>query len=363
MAETNTMPEYRTDPRIDSECAAAAARYRAASERLDDRSCWAVRMYTALNIFYWHIDAFEGEEDPRPGFRRAMDWGAGILESAADGGLPLGHFPSSEAAAADESDFEDRISGLFSDVWEGLTDDIYFDQSYEFTKQRMARNGVDPEALFGAKLVVDAGCGSGKYAAAIARFGARKVIGIDIGEKGIAFARAKAETAPFGDRLEYRHGSLLDLPLDDLSVDLVWSNGVVHHTLGYEKCIEEFARVLRAGGELYIYVDGPAGLFELMCDTFVAAHNDLPRILFQHYLGLLGIDSGRVYWIMDCLYAPYERKSPEEVETLLGTHGFTELRRLTRGLAIDTNEMIAAGVPFAEVKYGDGMLKYLAKKA
>jgi SAM-dependent methyltransferase len=144
---------------------------------------------------------------------------------------------------------------------------------------------------------------------------------------------------------------------------MVWSNGVIHHTLNYTKCLAEFARILKPGGELFLYVDGPSGLFELMCDTFVAAHVDLPRALFQHYLVLLGINSGRVYWIMDCLYAPYERKTKDELESLLRGHGFTDLRHLRRGIDIDNNEMVAAGIPFAEIKYGDGMLKYLARKA
>ena len=86
------------------------------------------------------------------------------------------------------------------------------------------------------------------------------------------------------------------------------------------------------------------------------------RVNCSSISGQLGINSGRVYWIMDCLYAPYERKTKDS-KALLRQYGFTDLKHLRRGIGIDNNEMVAAGIPFAEVKYGDGMLKYLARKA
>lgn len=353
------MPIYTSDDRIDPACQQAANRYLAACEALTDQSAWPLMMYCALNIFYWHLEAFEADEDPRPGFTNVFNSHAALLEAA----RPLsGHVFPAESLRADEVDFESRISGLFSDVWVGFTDEVYFDQSYEFTRERMKRNGVDAEKLFAGKTVVDAGCGSGKYSAAIARLGAAKVVGVDIGAKGLDFARQKAKQVPYGNRIEYVEASLLDIPLPNASVDMVWSNGVIHHTLDYERCLQEFARIVKPGGELYLYVEGPEGLFELMCDTFVAAHAKLPRALMQHYLSRLCVNTGRIYWIMDCLFAPYERKKPADVESLLRKYGFDDIRRLARGLDIDNNEMVAAGKPYAVIKHGDGMLKYLARK-
>ena len=362
VASVSKPPVYRSDDRLDPACKAAAGRYLQASRALGDRGWWGLRMSTALRIFYWHLAAFDGKDDPRPQFTDLFNRSADLFNTAVHLAPGPDCFSPNAPASSGQDSFEARISGLFSDVWLGLTDDIYFEQSYEFTKTRLERNGIDPETLFKDKVVVDAGCGSGKFAAAIARFGAKQVIGLDIGEKGLEFARAQAEKVPYGKRLDYRYGSLLEMPLESAAVDMVWSNGVIHHTLGYEQCLAEFARVLKPGGELFLYVDGPSGLFELMCDTFVAAHVDLPRELFQHFLVRLGINSGRVYWIMDCLYAPYERKTQAEVEALLRKYGFDDLRHLPRGINIDNNEMVAAGIPYAEVKYGNGMLKYLARK-
>ncbi len=351
------------DPLLDTRAADAARRYLTAARALGDRSAWPLKMFTSLNLFLWHIDAFAKDQDPVPLFAEAFGNAAALLEAAASDGVSGGHFPAGASAPVEGKAFEDMVSGLFSDVWVGMTDDIYFDQSYEFTKERFEKNGLDPEKFFGGKVVVDAGCGSGKFSAAIAKFGAAKVIGLDIGDKGLDFAREQAKKVPYGDRLDFRHGSLLDMPLEDGSVDIVWSNGVIHHTLGYEKCVSEFARVLKPEGRLFLYVNGRFGLFELLLDTLRLATEDVPRNLFQHFLNLLGINSGRIYWIMDCLYAPYEWKGREEVEALLRKHGFSDLVQLTRGVAIDQIEQVTTGLPFAKVKYGDAQLKYLATKA
>ncbi len=350
------------DIHLSTTAKAAADRYLTAARALPDRSQWPLLMHTNLNLFLWHLDAFAKKEDPVPAFADAFGRAAAFLESATKNGISGGHFPGAGASKPDDAAFESMVSSLFGDVWGQMTDEVYFEESYSFTKERLEKNGVDPVALFRGKTVVDAGCGGGKFSAAIARFGAEKVIGLDISEKALSFGRLQAAKVPYGSKLEYRFGSLIKIPLPDASVDMVWSNGVIHHTLDYEGCLREFARVLKPGGTLFLYVNGRFGLFELMLDTLRLALERVPRSLFQHFLQLLGVNTGRIYWIMDCNYAPYEWKSRSEVETLMQKHGFTDLKQLTRGVAIDQIEQITTGLPHAAVKYGDGQLKYLAKK-
>jgi len=349
-------------PDLDFDVNDAAKRYLDAARNLGDRSYWPVRMFVATNLFLRHLDIFDNDQDPGPQFVELFSDAAQLLEQARTSGVCGDYFSAADAPAMNDDRFEKEISGLFSDIWVGLTDDIYFDQSYNFTRTRFERSDVDPVAFFTDKVVLDAGCGSGKFSAAIARLGAAKVIGMDIGEKGLDFAREQARKVPYGDRLDYRLGSLLDIPLDDASVDIVWSNGVIHHTLGYERCIEEFARVTRPGGHLFLYVNGRYGLFELLLDTIRPANEGIPRALFQHYLHLLGINSGRIYFMMDCFYAPYEWKAGEEVKALLTKHGYSQILQLLRGVEIDAIEQITAGRPYASAKYGEGQLKYIAQK-
>ena len=154
----------------------------------------------------------------------------------------------------------------------------------------------------------------------------------------------------------------MDIPLDDNSIDMVWSNGVIHHTSNYIKCIKEFNRVLKSNGQLFLYVDGCSGLFEILQDTLRIANEDIPRYFFQYYLNTLKVNSGRLYWLMDSLYAPYEYKTYQELKTLLEENSFKNVKRLLRGVEIDQIEQISKGMPFADIKYGEGQIKVICEK-
>jgi ubiquinone/menaquinone biosynthesis C-methylase UbiE len=357
-----SLPVAPENPDLPPSAVKAAQRFLKTTQTLSDKSYWPVRMFVTSNLFLWHLEAFKLDEDPVPLFVDQFNRASEFLLAAKESNICLDLFPAVDIGQLSEDQFEASVSGLFSDIWVGLTDDVYFDETYEFTKERLTKSGVDPEELFRGKVVVDAGCGSGKFSAAIARLGAKKVIGLDIGEKGLAFARSQAKKKSFDDRLDYRYGSLLDIPLDDSSVDMVWSNGVIHHTLGYEECIQEFSRILKPGGDLFLYVNGRFGLFELLQDTLRKSNANLPKPLYQHFLSQMNINTGRIYWMMDCLFAPYEWKSKQKLLELLTKHGFGDFVQLKRGVQTDQIEQVSTGLPFSEVKYGEAQLKFLAKK-
>ena len=345
------------DPRV----IRAADAYIQAAKGIKDESLWALLMFTNTNIFMWHIDAFARDFDPVPATIEQFEQATRLLTAAGQSGVAGGKFPLRAGGEVPDAG-EKYISTMFSDVWVALSDDVYFDETYNLIVQRFSKNGIDAAEIFKDKVVVDAGCGSGKFSAGIARLGAKKVIGLDIGKRGLEFAREQAKKKAYGDRLEYRYGSAHELPLDDRSVDMVWSNGVIHLTDDYNGCVSEFARVLKPNGTLYLYVNGRFGLFELLFDTLRIASGSIPRHLFQHYLLSLGINSGRVYWMMCAFYATYQWRARAEVEALLAREGFVDIRQMPRGMDFDQIEQVTVGVPYANVKYGEAQLKYLARK-
>jgi len=356
-----SLPQSAPMPDLLPEIKKSAERFFAASKALSyDRSLWGVRMFTSLNLFLWHLDAFDKDEDPVPLFTQEFDKASSFLEDLFRNGVCQSQFLSQDSKVVTNKEFEEFVYGLFSDVWVDMSDDIYFDETYNFTKERLKKSGVIPSELFKDKIVLDAGCGSGKFSTAIAKFGAKKVIGVDLGKKGLEFAKKQALKISDGNKIEYMHGSLLDVPMEDSSVDMVWSNGVIHHTLDYEGCINEFSRVLKPGGTLFLYVNGRFGLFEVLQDTIRRSNSDIPKHLFQHYIKTLGVNSGRLYWLMDCLYAPYEYKNSSEVITLLEKNGFSNIQQLVRGVSSDQIEQVSMNIPYARVKYGEAQLKYLA---
>lgn len=124
----------------------------------------------------------------------------------------------------------------------------------EFTGERLVPGLVDVNlwnehfsryefaALFARdKRVLDAGCGTGYGAAHLART-ARSVIGIDISDDAIAYAREHYPDVRF-------EGAPADkVPLTDASVDLVTAFEVIEHLADWRALLDECRRVLAPDG-------------------------------------------------------------------------------------------------------------------
>ena len=101
--------------------------------------------------------------------------------------------------------------------------------------------------------VVDIGCGAGMdLLLAARRVSSRgRAIGVDMTEAMAERARAAARTAGLAN-VEVRLGDALALPVDDESIDVVISNGVLNLVPDKEAAFSEIARVLKPGGRLQL---------------------------------------------------------------------------------------------------------------
>jgi SAM-dependent methyltransferase len=97
-------------------------------------------------------------------------------------------------------------------------------------------------------LVVDLGCGTGRFSEMLAAELGARVIGLDPSEKMIDQARRKPVTSP----VAFGRASAHELPLPDGSVDLVFMSQIYHHLPDPAAVARECRRVLRVGGYVCI---------------------------------------------------------------------------------------------------------------
>lgn len=110
------------------------------------------------------------------------------------------------------------------------------------------KTGIDPETLRG-KLVLDAGCGGGRYARLLGEHGAR-VVGVDL---SAAVEKAATLCAGYPD-VAIVQADLLDLPLADASFDVAFSIGVMHHSPDPRRAFAQVARKVKPGGRLAVWL-------------------------------------------------------------------------------------------------------------
>lgn len=102
--------------------------------------------------------------------------------------------------------------------------------------------------------VLDIGCGAGMDLLLAARRtgpGGR-AIGVDMTPDMRACAAEAAAQAGLSEIVEVHAGMAEELPLEDASVDVVTSNGVINLAPDKDRAFREIRRVLRPGGRLFL---------------------------------------------------------------------------------------------------------------
>lgn len=103
-------------------------------------------------------------------------------------------------------------------------------------------------------IVVDIGTGPGRLPIEIAKQPVNvEVVGIDISEDMVKIAKRNAERAGITDKLKFKVASVYDTGFADESIDLVTSTGMIHHIREPVRAFNEIYRILKRGGEAWIY--------------------------------------------------------------------------------------------------------------
>lgn len=165
---------------------------------------------------------------------------------------------------------------------------------------------VPPDAFAPDRIVVDAGCGAGRWAYEVARRGPR-VIALDL---GASVEVAHANTRALG-RVACVQADLLDLPLADGAVDWAYTLGVLHHLADPAAGVANIARAVRPGGLVLLYLyyalDGRGPAYRALfaaADAIRRVTSQLPRPMVLAIATLIAV---LVYWPLARIAAVCER--------------------------------------------------------
>jgi SAM-dependent methyltransferase len=152
------------------------------------------------------------------------------------------------------------------------------------------RTGFSPEDLRG-KLVLDVGCGMGRFAEVASRWGAR-VVGIDLSlacEVAAQNMAARSATIFQAD--------VFQLPFAECSFDFIYSIGVLHHTPDCEQSVKVLPQFLKPGGRLAVWLYSSYNRWYRMSDVYRKLTRRMPpKLLYGLCYGTIPLYG--VHWVL-----------------------------------------------------------------
>ncbi len=142
----------------------------------------------------------------------------------------------------------ENYAGSFGFQWQRYARTQLDDaQSRESENDFRRKTGLTAAELKG-KVVLDVGCGMGRFAEVATRWGAR-VVGIDLSAAAEVAARNLADR-----EFVALQADVFALPFAPGSFDYIYSIGVLHHTPNCEQAVKTLPQYLKPGGTLAVWL-------------------------------------------------------------------------------------------------------------
>lgn len=205
------------------------------------------------------------------------------------------------------------------------------DAEQRFRQHAQARYRLEPYIRAFARFedgrgrdVLEIGTGMGADHLEWAQYGPRRLAGVDLTPRAVAWTNQRLAT--FGLTSELQEGDAECLPFPDCSFDIAYSWGVLHHSPDTPRAFREAHRVLRPGGTLRAMIYHRPSIVGLM--------------LWMRY----GLAAARPLRSLTDVYA-HHLESP-------GTKGYTvaEAKRLVAPFAASR---VRSAVSFADLLLGE----------
>ena len=247
---------------------------------------------------------------------------------------------------------------LWQEIWSRHNEEE-FEEFIELKAYRLDINNLHQYVK--DKDCVEFGCGNAAFAFALLKRGARRVTGVDFGEKQITFANDYVKRKGLENKANFMVKSVINTELPDSTYDFAVSNGVFHHLPqgDIEKALSEVKRVMKKGGAFWYYVDGKGAISMDLWDTSVEILKTTDIIMIENIFKVMNIKRNKAVHIMDGLNATYIHSTYDEVTAQLSAHGFGNFKRLTGGTGTDFDMDTVEADPYGKEKFGEGDIRII----
>lgn len=252
---------------------------------------------------------------------------------------------------------ESKTSKLYTELWRKFGKGTMLQESIMLIKKRIPQEVINNHIK--NKIVMDMGCGSGRYSLALSGLGAKKVYALDLSER--SYEPAKAIALKKKLRIRFLEGDFLKLPFPDNFFDFVFCNGTLHHSRSIEKGLRELKRILKLGGKAFLYLYAKGGIFWKTRERMRSIFKSLPPQYTNSVLKIMGVPSNR-FIFTDIWHVPIETyTSRNEIESLLKRLDMNFYKVISSN-PYDLDQALIAGYSGYRNMWGDGEHRYIIEK-
>ncbi|TBR18729.1 methyltransferase domain-containing protein [bacterium] len=147
-----------------------------------------------------------------------------------------------------------KRSQVYDLLWDAHAKQDYKGRVHEFENKFQVFAKLPGRAgdYFKDKVVLDAGCGQGRFSYLASSLGAKHVICADYSQEALKQA---IQSTGNPDNCSFIRADIMQLPLKR-EFDFIFSMGVLHHTPSTKESYFSIARLLKDGGYVSVYVYG-----------------------------------------------------------------------------------------------------------
>jgi 2-polyprenyl-3-methyl-5-hydroxy-6-metoxy-1,4-benzoquinol methylase len=263
-----------------------------------------------------------------------------------------------------------KTENYYGMLFDNFNNYSYYKEPYQLLCTRLKRNKLNFN-LFKNKSILDYGCGNGRYTQALAKLASisknsksPKILGFDKSKKNIYVATKKNKYS----NVFYKCGDVNRNTIKSNSFDIIFCNGVLHHTGNILSGLKQIKRILKPNGICIIYLSSTDGIKWYFIEAFREILKKHDTYSFFNNLKKLNLANSKIFYLMDHVFVKYNHLTTiNEVQKLFKSAKLKIVKRFERGHSIDDIERLQKLKRKGKLKlafdiYGYGEHRYVLSK-